>query len=292
MTPEAVAVPDVELNDGRSIPQVGFGVYQITPEHTTAAVLTALAAGYRLVDTSMAYGNEAEVGDAVRGGGEPVFVTTKYFNADLTHGYQDAQSAFHASVERLGLEHVDLYLLHWPMKLEDRYVQAWQGLVDLRGSEDLGSIGVSNFQPEHLARIIDQTGVTPAVNQIELHPYFQQPDLREEHARLGIVTEAWGPLGQGKVLKDPALVAIGDAHAKTAAQVVLRWHLQLGNVIIPKSTTPDRVRENIDILDFELTDVQMSAIEALDRGQRSGPDPSTFEFPRDYRGRHFQTRPE
>jgi len=280
------AVPGVTLNDGAVIPQFGFGVYHIDPVDTSGAVASALANGYRHVDTSMAYGNEAEVGRAIREAGVKVFVTTKYFNADpATHGFDDARVAFESSLNRLGLERIDLYLIHWPMRTENRYVQTWKAFVELRDSPRLGSIGVSNFQADHLGRIVDETGVTPAVNQIEVHPYFQQTDLRRVHAERGMATEAWGPLAEGKVIDDPLLTEIGKAHEKTAAQVVLRWHIQLGNIVFPKSVRPERVRQNIDIFDFSLSPTEMAAIEGLDRGERIGPDPATFDFPATYRGR-------
>ena len=288
--PGAPPIPTLELNDGRRIPQLGFGVFQVAAADTEEVVSTALAAGYRHVDTAAAYGNEAQVGRAVRAVGEPVYVTTKYFNPGEDHGRRDATDAFGASVGRLGLRHVDLYLVHWPVRAGEGFAASWRGLVALREHPAMRSVGVSNFSAAQLARIIDETGVTPAVNQVECHPYLQQAELRAEHARRGIATEAWGPLGQGdrhadKVLRDPTLAEIAGAHGTSVAQVVIRWHLQIGTIVIPKSAHPDRIRENIDVLGFELTDADMDAIAALDRGARNGPDPDSFDFPTSYRGR-------
>jgi 2,5-diketo-D-gluconate reductase A len=271
----ATTAPSVALHDGTSIPQLGFGVFQIPPEDTAGAVRTALEAGYRHVDTAKAYENEAEVGEAVRAWDDHVYVTTKCFNSD--HGFDEAQAAFDASFERLGLDHVDLYLIHWPVPSQDRYVETWKAFVELQKSDRLVSIGVSNFQPSHLDRIAGETGVVPVINQIELHPYLQQRELREYHAAHDIVTEAWSPLAQGEVLDDEVLTEIASAHGKSTGQVVLRWHLQLGNVVFPKSATPERIRENFEVFDFELSDEDMARIESLDRGHRIGPDPDTFD---------------
>ena len=270
MTPQ-----DIPLNDGTSIPQLGFGVFQIPPEDTAACVREAIDAGYRHVDTAKAYRNEAQVGEAVRDAVDHVYVTTKLWNSD--QGRDSARQAFETSFERLGLDHVDLYLIHWPLPSQDKYVETWETLVELSQDDRLRSIGVSNFQPGHLDRIIDATGVTPVINQIELHPYLQQRELRAYHAEKGIVTEAWSPLAQGEVLSDETLQEIADAHGKSTGQVVLRWHLQLGNVVFPKSATPERIRENIEIFDFELSEDDMARIESLDRGERVGPDPDTFD---------------
>ncbi len=267
-------IPTVALAGDVSIPQFGVGVFQVAPEATTENVLSALDAGYRHIDTATAYGNEAQVGQAVRASGlerSELFVTTKC--ADDDHGYDAAMRALKTSLGRLEMEHVDLYLIHWPVPSQDRYVETWRAFIEAQQAGLARAIGVSNFQPAHLRRIIDETGVTPAVNQIELHPYLQQAGLRREHADLGIVTEAWSPLAQGLVLDDPALAAIAETHTKTAAQVVLRWHIQLGNVVFPKSATAERLRENIEIFDFHLTADEMAQIEALDRGERTGPDP-------------------
>jgi diketogulonate reductase-like aldo/keto reductase len=206
-----------------------------------------------------------------------VFITTKCFNDD--HGYDAARRAFNASLERLGFDSVDLYLIHWPVPAHDRYVDTRRAFIELQQEGLVRSIGVSNFQPAHLERLIDQTGVTPAVNQVELHPRFGQRGLRRVHEELGIVTEAWSPLGQGQALEDPVIVGIADRHHRTAAQVVIRWHLQLGNVVIPKSVTPERIKENIEVFDFELDSDDMVAIDELDAGERIGPDPDTFVRP-------------
>jgi 2,5-diketo-D-gluconate reductase A len=270
-------VPTVQLSDGEQIPQLGFGVFQVPPEETVEVTLRALETGYRHIDTAKAYNNEAEVGQAVRAAGlarEDVYVTTKCFNDD--HGHDQAKRALHTSLERLEMSHVDLYLIHWPVPSKDKYVETWKAFVELQQEGLTRSIGVSNFQQGHLERIIAETGVPPVVNQIELHPYLQQPGLRREHADLNVVTEAWSPLAQGAVLDDPVLVEIAGRHGVTAGQVVLRWHLQLGNVVFPKSVTPARIEENFDVFGFTLTDDDMAAIEALDRGERTGPDPDTF----------------
>jgi diketogulonate reductase-like aldo/keto reductase len=267
-------IPSVTLNDGVEIPQLGLGVFQVPPEDTFENVTTAFEAGYRHIDTAKAYENEAGVGQALRASGldrEDVFVTTKLFNSD--HGYDSAKAALRRSLDRLEVEHVDLYLIHWPVPSQDRYVEAWKAMIEDKAAGLARSIGVSNFQPAHLARIVEETGVTPSVNQVELHPLLQQAGLRREHADRGIVTEAWSPLAQGKALGDPAVTEIAEAHGKTPGQVVIRWHLQLGNVVFPKSVTPERIKQNIDVFDFELTDAQMEAIAALDAGERIGPNP-------------------
>lgn len=280
MTTSTTKVPAVSLSDGASIPQLGFGVFQVPPADTTEVVTRALLAGYRHVDTAAAYGNEAGVGQAIHAAGlerDEVFVTTKCFNDD--HGREQAKRALKASLERLEMDFVDLYLIHWPVPSRDKYVETWQALIELQAEGLVRSIGVSNFQPAHLERLIAETGVKPTVNQIELHPRFQQTGLRHEHEELGIVTEAWSPLAQGQVLEDSTITEIAQAHDKTPGQVVIRWHLQLGNVVIPKSVTPARIIENFDVLDFHLSAQQMAAIEALDAGDRIGPDPDTFVRP-------------
>jgi diketogulonate reductase-like aldo/keto reductase len=273
-------VPLVPLRGGVEIPQLGFGVFQVPPADTAEVVTHALQAGYRHIDTAAAYGNEAGVGQALRASGldrEDVVITTKCFNFD--HGYDQAKQALRASLDRLELSHADLYLIHWPVPAHDRYVETWRAFIDLQADGLARAIGVSNFQPAHLERIIEATGVTPAVNQVELHPRLQQPGLRREHAELGIETEAWSPLAQGQVLDDPAIVDIARAHGKTPGQVVLRWHLQLGNIVFPKSVTPARIEENFDVFDFHLATAEMDAIEALDAGERIGPDPDVFIRP-------------
>lgn len=270
-------VPTVTLNNGITIPQLGFGVFQVPDDETTAAVSAALDAGYRSIDTAAVYGNEAGVGRALAASGIPreeLFVTTKLWNAD--QGYDSALAAFDASLAKLGLDYVDLYLIHWPTPARDLYPDSWRALEKLLADGRIRAAGVSNFQPAHLRRLIDAGSLVPAVNQIELHPGLQQKELRTLHAEHGIATEAWSPLAQGALLDDSALVAIAERHGKSPAQVVLRWHLQLGNVVIPKSVTPARIRANIDVFDFELSSADMEAIAGLDRGMRTGPDPDTL----------------
>jgi 2,5-diketo-D-gluconate reductase A len=273
-------VPRVTLRPEVEIPQLGFGVFQVPPKETEEVVARALQAGYRHLDTAAAYRNEGAVGQAIHASGIPreeIFVTTKCWNDD--HGHDKAKRAFKASLERLELEHVDLYLIHWPVPSHDLYVETWQAFIELQAEGLVRAIGVSNFQPEQLERIVEETGVVPAINQVELHPYFQQTGLRHEHDELGIVTEAWSPLGQGLELEDPAIVAIAEAHGKTPAQAIIRWHLQLGNVVIPKSVTPERIEENFAVFDFELTADEMERVRELDAGRRIGPDPDTFVRP-------------
>ncbi|MFF9624100.1 aldo/keto reductase [Streptomyces griseosporeus] len=274
MTP----VPTVTLNNGVEIPQLGFGVFQVPDAETTAAVTAALQAGYRSLDTAAIYGNESGVGAAVAASGLPreeLFVTTKLWNAD--QGYDATLRAFDDSLARLGLDHVDLYLIHWPAPGRDLYRESWKAIERLVADGRVRAAGVSNFQPAHLRRLLDGASLVPAVNQIELHPGLQQAELRALHAELGIATEAWSPLAQGAVLGDDAITAIAGRHGKSPAQVVLRWHLQLGNVVIPKSVTPARIRENIDVFDFALSDEEMAAIAALDRDLRTGPHPDTLD---------------
>ena len=280
MTTQTTSVPLVDLNDGNRIPQLGFGVFQVPAEDTTEAVLHALRTGYRLIDTAAAYGNEEAVRDAVQASGldrGEVFITTKLFNTE--HGRDQARKAFEESLSKLGGDYIDLYLIHWPVPSRDLYVEAWETLCALREDGRVRSIGVSNFQIDHLERIIDATGVVPTVNQIELHPRLQQPELRRFDAERGIATEAWSPLGQGELLDDPVIEKIAAEHDRTPAQVVLRWHIQLGNVVIPKSVTPSRIEENYQVFDFELGDEEMRRLSELDRGERIGPDPDTFVKP-------------
>ncbi|MBF6484364.1 aldo/keto reductase [Nocardia otitidiscaviarum] len=274
---ETSAVPSIVLNDGQVIPKLGFGVFQVTPEQAVDAVTTALEVGYRSIDTAMVYGNEAEVGRAIRDSGLPrdqVYVTTKLWNSD--QGYDATLRAFDASMERLGLDYLDLYLIHWPIADSGLYVDTFRAFQSLKAAGRITSIGVSNFTREHLERVIAETGETPVVNQIELHPRLTQPELRAFHADHGIATEAWSPLGQGTLLDDPAIVAVAEETGRTPAQVILRWHLQLGNIAIPKSVTPTRIAENFAVFDFELSNDQMSRVSTLDKGSRIGPDPETF----------------
>ncbi|MFD6415790.1 aldo/keto reductase [Streptomyces sp. NPDC060194] len=271
------SVPTVTLNNGVTMPQLGFGVFQVPDEETTAAVGAALRAGYRSIDTAAVYGNERGVGRAIADSGiarDELFVTTKLWNAD--QGYDAALAAFDASLDTLGLDHVDLYLVHWPTPARDLYLDTWRALEKLYADGRTRAIGVSNFQPAHLERLLDEGTVVPAVNQVELHPGLQQAELRALHARHGIATEAWSPLAQGAVLDDEAITAIAADHGRTPAQVVLRWHLQTGNVVIPKSVTESRIRENLDVLDFELGAREIDAITALDRNLRTGPHPDTL----------------
>jgi diketogulonate reductase-like aldo/keto reductase len=280
MSASSSHVPRIALRGGAQIPQLGFGVFQVPPAQTTEVVAKALATGYRHIDTAAAYRNEAEVGQAIRASGlerSEVFVTTKCFNDD--HGWEEAKRAFHASLQRLELDYLDLYLIHWPVPAHDRYVETWKAFIELRAEGLIRSIGVSNFQPAHLRRLIAETGETPAINQVELHPYFQQLGLRREHEELGIVTESWSPLARGQVLEDPTIVRIAEEHSKTPGQIVIRWHLQLGNVVIPKSVTPARIEQNFDVFDFDLSREALEAIDALDEGRRTGPDPDTFGRP-------------
>ena len=272
-------IPLVSLR-GVEIPQLGFGVFKVPPEDTYEVVARALRVGYRHIDTAVAYGNEAAVGRAVRASGlgrSEVFITTKCFNDD--HGYQEARRAFRSSLERLECDYVDLYLIHWPVPVRDRYVDTWKAFIDLQEERLIRAIGVSNFQPAHLERLVKETGVTPSINQVELHPYLQQAALRAVHGELGIVTEAWSPLARGRALEDPAVLEIAGAHSRTPGQIVIRWHLQLGNVVIPKSVTPERIAQNFNVFDFQLSDAEMASIAALDADRRIGPDPDTFVRP-------------
>ena len=270
----------VTLNNGVRMPQLGFGVFQVPAEQTEAVVSTALEVGYRSIDTAAAYQNEKGVGRAIASSGldrDEVFVTTKLWNA--YHGYDQALRAFDASAQRLGLETLDLYLIHWPVPAADRYVETWKALEKLASDGRARAIGVSNFGVEHLRRLVAETGTVPAVNQVELHPYFQQTDLRAEHAEHGIATEAWSPLGQGgALLSDATITRLADRYGVTPAQVVLRWHLQLGNIVIPKSANPARMRQNLDVFGFELSAEDLSAIADLETGKRIGPDPATANF--------------
>ncbi|MBH1937641.1 aldo/keto reductase [Streptomyces sp. AV19] len=273
--------PTVTLNNGVPMPQIGYGVFQIPDADAATAVGTALREGYRSVDTAAVYGNEAGTGAALAACGIPredVFVTTKLWNGAGTTWTRDlVLREFDASLARLGLDHVDLYLIHWPHPMRDDYLTIWRAFEEIARSGRARAIGVSNFQPAHLRRLIAETDTVPAVNQIELHPWLQQTELRSLHAESGIVTEAWSPLGQGKLLDAPALAKIAAKHGRTPAQIVLRWHLQLGNVVIPKSATPSRIRENFDVLGFTLDQEDLAALAALDNGTRLGPDPDTFD---------------
>ena len=276
------AVPNIELNDGHSIPQLGFGVFQIEPEETVEAVVTALEAGYRHVDTAEMYGNEKEVGEAIRRAGvdrSEVYVTSKLNNS--FHRPDDAREAFERTLSDLGFDHLDLFLIHWPLPTlyDGDFVSTWQTLEQFKEDERSRSIGVSNFQPEHLERLAAETGTVPAVNQVELHPYFQNREVRAYDEEHGIATEAWAPIAQGAVLDDPAICEIAERLGRTPAQVTLRWQIQHGNIVFPKSVTPERIRENFEIFDFELERGDMEAIDGLDKGEdgRTGPHPDRFD---------------
>ncbi|MEV0975316.1 aldo/keto reductase [Streptomyces sp. NPDC049915] len=272
-------VPPITLNNGVEMPQLGFGVWQVPDDEAERAVATALEAGYRSIDTAAIYGNEEGTGKAIAASGLPredIFVTTKLWNSE--QGHDSTLRAFDTSLAKLGLDYVDLYLIHWPLPSKDAYVDTYKAFEKLHADGRVRAIGVSNFLQPHLERLIAETSVIPAVNQIELHPHLQQRAAREYHAEQGIATEAWSPLGSGKgILEIPAIVAIAQKHGRTPAQVVLRWHLQLGNVVIPKSVTPSRIKENIAVFDFSLDDEDLAAISALNEDRRLGPDPATFD---------------
>ncbi len=277
---DVTSIPNVALHDGVEIPQLGFGVFQVPPEDTQGVVEEALAVGYRHIDTAGAYRNEAGVGAAIAAAGlarDEVFVTTKLWNS--AQGYDSTLAAFDKSLERLGMEHVDLYLIHWPVPSEDRYLDTWRAFERIQEEGRARSIGVSNFRVEDLERLASEAERLPTMNQIELHPRLQQAELRAWHADHGVATEAWSPLAQGELLDDDTIETIAAHHERTAAQTILRWHLQLGNVVIPKSVTPERIRENIDVFDFELSEDDMAVIARLETGERIGPDPTTFVTP-------------
>ncbi|MFD9968988.1 aldo/keto reductase [Streptomyces sp. NPDC059017] len=273
-------VPSITLNNGVAMPQLGYGVWQVPDDEAAKAVGAALEAGYRSIDTAAVYENEKGTGKAVAASGIPreeLFVTTKLWNGD--QGRDSTLRAFDASLSRLGLDYVDLYLIHWPVPSKNAYVDTYKAFETILAEGRAKAVGVSNFLPEHLERLLGETSVVPAVNQIELHPQLQQAGSRAFHAKHGIATEAWSPLGSGRgLLEVPTIVAVAQKHGKTPAQVVLRWHLQLGNVVIPKSVTPSRIRENIDVFGFELDDDDLAAFAALDEDRRLGPDPATFSM--------------
>ena len=268
----------ITLNNGVEIPQLGFGVFQIEPEQTKEATLTALEIGYRHIDTAEMYGNEREVGEAVRESGiarDEIFVTSKLSNA--AHEPQAAADAFQKTLDTLDIDHVDLFLMHWPLPGAG-YLDTWRAMERMYQGGRVRSIGVSNFKAHHLNRLLADTTVLPAANQIEIHPYLVQEELRAYDREHEIATEAWSPIAQGKVLNDPVLERIARAHDKSTAQVTLRWHIQRGDIVFPKSVTRERVQANFDIFDFELSDEDMTDITTLDRGERTGPDPDTFDY--------------
>ncbi|MGH3488774.1 MAG: aldo/keto reductase [Actinopolymorphaceae bacterium] len=271
-------VPRLTLNNGVQIPQLGFGVWQVPNDDAVAAVKTAIEVGYRSIDTAAIYGNEEGTGKAIAESGVPreeLFVTTKLWNS--AQGYDSTLRAFEESMRKLRLSYLDLYLIHWPAAGQDRYVDTWRAFEKLYADERIRAIGVSNFQAPHLQRLFDDTGTVPTVNQIELHPYLVQADMREFDAKFDIRTEAWSPLAQGgTVLTDPVITRLAERYGRTPAQVILRWHLQLGNIVIPKSVTPARIAENIAVFDFALEPDDVAAITELDRGERTGPDPDVF----------------
>ena len=276
-----MVIPTYQLNDGNTLPAIGFGTYPLKGEDGVAAIRSAIEVGYRLLDTAVNYGNESEVGEAIRQSGVPreeLQVTSKI--PGRHHGYDDAVRSTRESLERLGLEYLDLHLIHWPNPRQGRFQEAWRALVDLRKEGLVRSIGVSNFTAAHLRRIVDETGVTPAVNQIELHPYFPQVDMRKADEELGIRTESWSPLGKRQApFSEPPVAAAAAAHGVTPGQVILRWQVQLGSIPIPKSATPERQRQNLDVFGFELSDDEMAAITGLGRpdGRLFGGDPDTHE---------------
>ena len=272
---ETSTVPTIVLNDGTSIPQLGFGVWQVPDDGAQAAVTEALKVGYRSIDTAKVYENETGTGRAIAESGiarDELFVTTKLWNDD--QGYDSTLKAFDASMDRLGLEYLDLYLIHWQQLDRDKYIDTFKAFQKLKADGRIGSIGVSNFTIPTLEKLIDAVGETPSVNQIELHPRLIQEELRAFHTSKGIATEAWSPLGSGTILDEPVFATIGEAHGVTPAQVILRWHIQLGNVVIPKSVTPKRIASNFDVFGFELSNDEIQQINALDSADgRTGPDP-------------------
>ncbi|WP_296603735.1 aldo/keto reductase [Nocardioides sp.] len=278
-----ITVPSIALNNGTSIPQLGFGVFQVPPEQTAEVTATALQVGYRHIDTAEMYGNEAGVGEAIRSSGiarEELYITSKLNNG--FHRPDDARRAFDETLEKLGLDRIDLFLIHWPLptQYDGDYVSTWKTLASFVEDGRAASVGVSNFQPAHLDRIVEETGVLPVVNQIEVHPYFTNEDARAASHRHQVAVEAWSPIAQGGVLGDPVIGEIAEAHGKTPAQVTLRWHIERGDIVFPKSMREERMRENFEIFDFSLTPDEVAAISGLDKGEagRTGPNPDTFDW--------------
>ncbi|MFF4990781.1 aldo/keto reductase [Streptosporangium saharense] len=273
------SVPTIRLNNGVEIPQLGFGTYQIKPAETKVAVLAALDVGYRHIDTAEMYGNEKQVGEAIRESGldrGEVFVTSKLNNG--FHAHDDALKAFDRTLEDLGFDYLDLFLIHWPLPAVGGFVETWRALEEIYGSGRTRAIGVSNFQTSHLRRLLEETETVPAVNQIEAHPYLTQDEVRAFDAEHDIATEAWSPIAQGKVLHDPTIIRIAERHSRTPAQVTLRWHIQRGDIVFPKSVNVERMEENFHIFDFDLSEEEMNEISALNRDERVGPDPDTFNW--------------
>ena len=267
----------ITFNNGISIPQLGLGVFQVPPEDAQRVVETAIEAGYRHIDTAAAYNNESGVGAAIKSSGLPredLFVTTKLRNGN--QGYDEALLAYDESCQRLGLDQIDLYLVHWPFPSADRYVDSWRALERLHEEQRVRAVGVSNFLPEHLERLFAETELVPAVNQIELHPTFQQRDVADFGTERSIAVESYSPLGQGADLEHPTVAALADSYSKTPAQIVLRWHVQRGHIVIPKSNSADRIRSNFDVFDFSLSDDELDSITAMESGNRIGADPRTF----------------
>ena len=278
-----MTVPTLQLHDGTSIPQLGFGVFQVPPEETAATVATALEVGYRHIDTAQMYENEAGVGQAIKDSGlarDDLYVTTKLNNS--FHRPDDARREIDASLERLGLDQVDLFLIHWPLptQYDGDFVQTWRALIEAQEAGKARSIGVSNFQPAHLDRIVEETGVVPVVNQVEVHPFFANEEVRAANTRHGVLTEAWSPIAQGAVLDDDTIGEIASLVDRTPAQVTLRWHLQRGDIVFPKSMSAERMKQNFELFDFELEPTHMAAIDELDQGEsgRTGPNPDTFDY--------------
>lgn len=272
----------VSFHDGRSAPQLGLGVWQVEDDIASSVVQSAIDLGYRSIDTAAIYGNEAGVGRGIAASNikrEDLFIATKLWNDQ--HGHDITKIAFEQSLDKLGLDYVDLYLIHWPVPKVDRFVEAWESIIQLRDEGRAKSIGVCNFNVNHLEKLLDETGVLPVVNQIELHPHFQQAELREFHAEHEIITEAWSPLGRGSLLNEPTLSAIAHKYQRSVAQVIIRWHTQLGHMVIPKSVNPERQKENLNVFDFTLEAQDMAAIAGLDKlDGRSGPDPELFHLPK------------
>ncbi|MEP7240540.1 MAG: aldo/keto reductase [Devosia sp.] len=278
LRPSPDGVAEIELNDGKRIPQLGMGVWEVDPGITARVVGEGIEAGYRLIDTAEGYHNEEGVGEAVKRASVPrdeLFITSKLRNG--AHRRDDALRAFDATMQALELDVLDMFMIHWPVPGQDKYVEAWRTLIELRDQGRVGSIGVCNFNPDHVARIVKETGVTPAINQIELHPYFPQRDKRAPMLERGIAIECYSPLGHGDTLKDPVIAEIGKAHGKSAAQVIIRWHLQQGLIAIPRSIHAERLRDNRDVFDFSLSDTEMQRLSGLDKGEagRTGSDPAT-----------------